>query len=97
MVTVRIQRNSREENRRIKAGEETEEWYEPERRQKDTDARWTNKHGKSYFGYEKRIDVDAEHKLIRDYEATAAKVHDSQVFENIINPDASSGLGDPQV
>lgn len=39
------------------------------------------------------IDVDAEHKLIRDYEATAANVHDSQVFDEVRDPDNA----DPQV
>jgi transposase, IS5 family len=53
-------------SRRIKAGEEIEEWGEHKGRQKDSDARWTKKHGKSYFGYKNHIDADAEHKLIRD-------------------------------
>jgi IS5 family transposase len=65
IVPVPIQRNSREKNRRIKAGEEPEDWDEHKRWQKDTDARWTNKHGKSHFGYKNHIDVDAEHKFIR--------------------------------
>jgi IS5 family transposase len=87
IVPVPIQRNSREENRRIKAGEEPEDWDEPKRRQKDTDARWTKKHGKSHFGYKNHIDIDAEHKLIRDFEATPANVHDSQVFDEVLDPD----------
>ena len=93
IVPVPIQRNSREENRRIKAGEVPEDWAAPKRRQKDTDARWTKKHGKSHFGYKNHIDVDAEHKLIRDYATTPANVHDSRVFDDIIDPDNA----DPQV
>jgi IS5 family transposase len=93
IVAVPIQRNSREENRRIKEGEVPEHWEESKRRQKDTDARWTQKHGKSHFGYKNHIDVDAEHKLIRDYEATSANVHDSQVFDEVLDPDNA----DPQV
>jgi len=93
IVPVPIQRNSRDENRRIKAGEVPEDWDEHKRRQKDTDARWTKKHGKSHFGYKNHIDVDAEHKLIRDFETTAANVHDSQVFDDIIDPDNA----DPRV
>ena len=38
-----VQRNSKEENARIKNGEKMEEWSEDKRRQKDTDARWTKK------------------------------------------------------
>lgn len=93
IVPVPIQRNRREENRRIKAGEVPEDWDEHKRRQKDTDARWTEKHGKSYFGYKNHIDVDVEHKLIRNYQSTAANVHDSQVFDDIIDPENA----DPQV
>ena len=93
IVTVPIQRNSREENRRIKAGDVPEDWDDNKARQKDTDARWTKKHSKSYFGYKNHIDVDAEHKLIRDFTTTAANVHDSQVFDDVLDPDHI----DPQV
>jgi IS5 family transposase len=93
IVRVPIQRNSRDENRRINAGEVPEDWDEHKRRQKDNDARWTKKHGKSAFGYKNHIDVDAEHRLIRDDETTAANVHDSQVFDDIIDPENA----DPQV
>lgn len=53
VVPVPRQRNTREENERIKQGETPEEWAKKphKRRQKDVDARWTKKHGKSYFGY----------------------------------------------
>ena len=53
IVAAPIQRNSREENEQIKRGESPEAWAdEPaKRRQKDRDARWTKKHGKSHYGY----------------------------------------------
>lgn len=76
-----------------KDGHEPEDWDAPKRRQKDTDARWTKKHGKSSFVYKNHIDVDAEHTLIRDFEATPANVHDSPVFDDVIDP----GNHDPQV
>lgn len=87
IVPVPIQRNSREENRRIKEGEIPEDWDEAKREQKDVQARWTRKNGKSFFGYKNHIDVDAEHKLIRTFEVTPANVHDSQVLDNLIDPD----------
>ena len=93
IIPVPIQRNRREENRRIKAGEVPEDWDEHKRRQKDTDARWTKKHGKSHFGYKNHINVDAEHKFIRTFETTPANVHDSQVFDAVLDPDNA----DPQV
>ena len=92
---VPIQRNSREDNRRNKEGEVPEDWEENKRRQKDTDARWTQKHVKSHFGYKNHIDVDAEHKLIRDFEPTAANVHDSQVLDDVLRSRQcrSAGVG----
>lgn len=47
-----IQRNTPDENSRInKAGEAPDGWTKNKRRQKDTEARWTKKGDKSYFGY----------------------------------------------
>jgi IS5 family transposase len=90
IVPVPRQRNSREENKRIKQGEVPEGWSEQKRRQKDTDARWTKKNGQNYYGYKNHIDVDVKHKLIRSYEVTSASVHDSQVFESLLDEDNSS-------
>jgi IS5 family transposase len=90
IVEAPRQRNSREENRQIKAGQIPEDWSEQKKRQKDTDARWTKKNGQNYYGYKNHIDVDVKHKLIRDYEVTPASVHDSQVFEDLLDEDNSS-------
>ena len=53
-VEVPKQRNSREENARIKAGQVPEAWDKPEaqakRRQKDTEARWTKKNDEKHYG-----------------------------------------------
>ena len=51
IVAVPKQRNSREENARIKAGETPAGWEDKpaKRRQKDVEARWTKKHGKSHL------------------------------------------------
>ena len=87
IVPVPIQRNNREENRRIKGGEVPPEWSEAKGEQKDVDARWTKKRGKSFFGYKNHIDIDVEHKLVRTFKVTPANVHDSQVFDELIDPD----------
>jgi IS5 family transposase len=84
------QRNSRDENRQIKSGEIPNDWSEHKKRQKDTDARWTKKNGQNHYGYKNHIDIDVEHKLIREYEVTPASVHDSQVFESVLDEDNSS-------
>lgn len=90
IVEAPRQRNSREENRQIKAGQMPDDWTEQKKRQKDTDARWTKKNGHNYYGYKNHINVDVKHKLIRDYEVTPASIHDSQVFEDLLDEDNSS-------
>ena len=89
IVPVPKQRNSRDDNAKIKAGETPEGWAEQpaKRAQKDTDARWTKKHGQSHFGYKNHVNVDRRHKLIRRYQATSASVHDSQVVDDVLDPD----------
>ena len=80
-VEVPRQRNSREENATIKAGEIPEDWKDEPAKlsQKDTDARWTKKNEQSYYGYKDHVKVDIDSKLITTYEVTDASVHDSQV------------------
>ena len=87
IVSVPTQHNSRDENTTIKAGETPEDWAcKPAKRcQKDVDARWTKKHGKSHYGYKNHINVDRRHKLVRRYHVTDASVHDSQVIEAILD------------
>jgi IS5 family transposase len=87
IVPVPKQRNSRDENETVKRGETPPGWEEKpsKNRQKDKDARWTKKHGKSYFGYKNHVNADASHKLIRDYEVTDAAVHDSRVLDALLD------------
>jgi IS5 family transposase len=90
-VEVPKSRNSREDNARIKAGELPEGWDKDDpatvhmRRQKDTDARWTKKNQETHFGYKNHINADAKNKLIRAYAVSAASVHDSQVFDELLD------------
>ena len=92
IVPVPRQRNTREENAAIKGGELPEDWEDNPamRRQKDTDARWTKKHGKSYFGYKNHINVDNKHKLIRNFTVTDAATHDSQLLAEVLD-EANTG------
>ena len=89
IVPAPRQRNSREENEAIKAGNPPADWSEAKRRQKDVDARWTKKREQSHFGYKNHIAVDVKHKFIRAWQVTAANVHDSQVFEEILAKNTS--------
>ena len=88
IVPVPIQRNGRDENAEIKAGKTPEDWQSKPAKlaQKDVDARWTKKRGRSYFGYKNHINVDRTHKLIRRYAVTDASVHDSQLLDDVLDP-----------
>jgi IS5 family transposase len=79
------QRNSREENAQIKAGEPPKDWPDAKARQKDVDARWTKKNDENHYGYKNHINADEAHKLIQTYEVTDASVHDSQVFDALLD------------
>lgn len=85
-IEVPIQRNTREENKQIKAGEVPESFKENKHRlaQKDTDALWTKKNNVIYFGYKNHIKQDSGSKLITKYTVTDASVHDSQQTEPLL-------------
>jgi len=85
IVSVPIQRNSREENKQIKEGTIPKDWSEGKRRQKDTHARWSARSHKHSYGYKNHISIDAKHKFIRDYTVTDGSVHDSQVFVELLD------------
>jgi transposase, IS5 family len=84
-VKAPVQRNTPDENAQIKAGETVEDWPAPKRRQKDTDARWTKKGGKSHYGYKNHVNVDNAHNLVRKYCVTDASVHDSQALGDVLD------------
>jgi IS5 family transposase len=87
IVPAPVQRNTREENKAIRRGETPEGWEEhpAKLRQKDVDAAWTKKNGKSYFGYKNHVNVDVEHKLIRAWAVTDASVHDSLMLPVLLD------------
>ena len=94
IVAVPKQRNSRKGNARIKAGEMPECWQDKpaKRRQKDVEARWTKKHGRSHYGYKNHVNVDRRHKLVRRYQVSDAATHDSKVLDDILDGD-NTALG----
>ena len=85
LVKAPIQRNSREENARIKEGDVPGEWSDEKKSQKDTDATWTKKHGKHHYGFKNHIKIDAGSKLIDEFEVTTACVHDGQVLLELLD------------
>ena len=50
------------------------------KKQKDIDARWTQKGGQNYFGYKNHIKMDRVSKFIKMCFVSAASLHDSQAL-----------------
>ena len=80
------QRNTREENKRIKSGEGKDLWKDnPHKKShKDVDARWTKKRGETHYGYKQHVKADNKTKLIETYATTDASVHDSNIIEPLL-------------
>lgn len=85
IVNAPIQRNRSQENEAIKHGQVPKDWNASKRAQKDTDARWTKKHGKSYFGYKVHANTDRRWGFVRVHTVTPANVHDSQQFDAVLD------------
>jgi|SRR5215204_1795739 len=87
IVAVPKQRNTHKENETVKGGQTPEAWKKrpAKNRQKDKDARWTKKHGRSFYGYKNHVNADAKHKLIRCYDVSDAAVHDSQKLDGLLS------------
>lgn len=91
------QRNTPEENRKIKDGEGDSLWKAEEgdtaeekarkknkKRHKDIDARWARKRDEKHYGYKAHVKADKKTKLVETYETTDASVHDSNVVRCLI-------------
>jgi IS5 family transposase len=85
-VEVPKQRNTRAQNKQIKAGEVPEEFAaRPKlRAHKDCDARWTRKDYQNFYGYKNHVKVDVRDKLIMAAKVTAANLHDSQALADLV-------------
>ena len=92
IVPVPKSRNSRNENEQVKSGQTPADWQRKpaKNRQKDKHARWTKKHGKSFFGYKNHVNADVKRKLIRAWDVTDASVHDSQKLDALLNKSNTS-------
>jgi IS5 family transposase len=87
IVQVPRQRNTREENKQVRDGEIPEEWKDKPNKleQKDLDADWVKKNGKTFYGYKNHVKIDNGSKLITFYAITAASVHDSAMLEDLLD------------
>lgn len=80
------QRNTKEENTKIKEGNGNELWNDQpnKKRHKDIDARWTKKNDETFYGYKNHAKVDTKSKFIDKYKVTDASVHDSQALDDLL-------------
>jgi IS5 family transposase len=62
------------------------DWKPAKCRQKDTDARWTRKHGKFYCGCRVSANACKRYKLVRKIIVSVASEHDTLHFENVLDP-----------
>ena len=95
------QRHDREQNQRIKQGERPEEFDQNPAvgRQKDSEARWAKKHSEVHSGWKNQVKADLKTKLIlasstTASSTTAASVHDSQVFAELLDDQDQAVLAD---
>ncbi len=86
------QRNDREQNQRIKQGERPEKFDANPAvgRQKDSEARWTKKNNEAHYGWKNHVKADLKTKLI----LTSSTIHDSQVFEALLDDKDQAVLAD---
>lgn len=85
IVRAPVQHFTKAEKESLKRGEIPADWSPAKRAQKDLDARWTKKHGKSYFGYKAHVSADVRHKVARKSIVTDASVHDTNHFEDLLD------------
>lgn len=87
IVEVPKQRMNSEQQEQVKKGILPRTWNKNKAmlRRKDTDARWTKKNGKSFYGYKNHISVDKKRKFICSYTVTNAAIHESKVFDELID------------
>jgi len=86
IVTVPKAHLDEKEKETVKGGQTPDHWSDKEAAHKDTDARWTAKHDRWFFGYKAHINTDQEHKLIRLIEVTPANIDDREPLDKLIDP-----------
>lgn len=90
IVQAPKQHNRKAEKELIKEQAMPIDWTPVQRRQKDIDATWTKKHGKTYFGYKLSASADKQYKLIRKLKVSTASEHDTLHLEAVLDDSNTS-------
>jgi len=61
---------------------------------RDNDADFTKKRGKTYYGYKGHISIDEESEVIKSVEFTKASIHDSSMFNKLVDYKEESVFAD---
>lgn len=85
IVQAPITQTKSEEREALNQGDAPKGWSTKRLQHTDRDARWTQKHGKSFYGYKLHANADARYKLIRQVKVTAANVDDGQTLKDVLD------------
>jgi IS5 family transposase len=85
IVQAPITQAKSEEREALNEGRAPEGWSSKRLQHTDCDARWTKKHGKSFYGYKLHANADARYKLIRQAKVTAANIDDGQTLKDVLD------------
>jgi IS5 family transposase len=85
LVPVPRQHVTEQERELIKEQATPADWKPAERRQRDVDATWTKKHGKSYFGDQLSISADRRYQVIRKLKVSTASENDTRHLEDVLD------------
>lgn len=61
---------------------------------RDNDADFTKKRGKTYYGYKGHIAIDSKTEIIKTVEFTPASIHDSNMFDSLVDQTEQAVLAD---
>lgn len=86
LIPAPVQHNHQQERELVKDNAMPVGWKPAKRRQKDVDATWTKKHGKSTFGYKLSVNADQRYKLIRKVKVSTASENDTMHLEDVLDP-----------
>ncbi len=84
IVSAPVTQANTAEREALNRGEDPEGWSKKRLAHTDGDARWTQKHGKSYYGYKLHGNVDARYKLLRTIKVTPANADDGQQLSEVL-------------
>lgn len=91
IVQAPITQTKSEEREALNQGKAPECWDAKRLAHTDRDARWTKKHGKSFYGYKLHANADARYKLIRRVKVTAANIDDGQTRKDVLDTSNTRG------